>query len=102
MRPDGRKMTQRDWRNPGARSIGVFLNGDELRMTTPRGEDVQDDSFLLLFNAHSEAVVFTLPTRRFGAWWEIELATAEAPETRLGARALVPVDGHSLMLLRRA
>ena len=47
-------MTQRDWRNAEARSIGVFLNGDELQMTTPRGEDVQDDSFLVLFNAHHE------------------------------------------------
>ena len=37
MRPDGRKMTQRDWRNPSARAIGVFLNGDELRATTTPG-----------------------------------------------------------------
>ena len=30
MRPDGRRMTRRDWDNGESRAIGVFLNGDEL------------------------------------------------------------------------
>ena len=60
-----------------------------------------DDSFLLVFNARSEPVVFTLPTRRFGARWAVELATGDAPEEPLGARALVAVQEHSLILLRR-
>ena len=68
---------------------------------TPHGEPIFDDSFLLVFNVHSEPVVFTLPTRRFGARWEVELATGEAPEGPLGARALVAVQEHSLLLLRR-
>jgi isoamylase len=100
-RTDGRRMTQRDWTAAEPRTLGLFLNGAEIRARTEHGEPIADDSFLLLFNAHSEPVVFTLPTRRFGAWWEVELATGEAPETRLGARALVPVQEHSLMLLRR-
>jgi hypothetical protein len=54
-----------------------------------------------VFNAHFEAVVFTLPTRRFGSRWQVELATGEAPEGPLGARALVAVQEHSLVLLRR-
>ncbi|HEY2355098.1 MAG TPA: hypothetical protein VGH79_09410, partial [Gaiellaceae bacterium] len=101
-RPDGRRMTQRDWTAAETKTLGVFLNGDEIRTRTDHGDEIAGDSFLLLFNAHSEPVVFTLPTRRFGAWWEVELATSEAPENRLGARALVPVDGHSLLLLRRS
>ena len=100
-RPDGRRMTQRDWTSPDTKTLGVFLNGQEIRARTSHGEAIADDSFLLLFNAHYESVLFTLPSRRFGNWWEVELATSEAPETRLGARALVPVDGHSLTLLRR-
>ncbi len=78
MRPDGRKMTQRDWKNDGARAIAVFLNGDELNATTARGEEVQDESFLVLFNAHHEPLSFRLPTRRFGARWKVELSTAGA------------------------
>jgi glycogen operon protein len=100
-RTDGRRMTQRDWTNHEIRTLGVFLNGREVRVRTPRGEPILDDSFLLLLNAHSEAVVFTLPTRRFGARWSVELATGEAPGQPLGARALVAVEEHSLMLLRR-
>src|SRR4029077_3826363 len=31
-RPDGRKMTQRDWGRGEAKAIGVFLNGDEMTL----------------------------------------------------------------------
>jgi glycogen operon protein len=103
MRPDGRKMTQRDWRNSEAHAIGVFLNGNELQMTTPRGEDVQDDSFLVLFNAHSDALTFRLPTRRFGTRWELELSTtdADAEGPSWGAREDLVVESRSIVLLRR-
>ncbi len=100
-RPDGRRMTMKDWQKPETRTLGVFLNGEELRERTDRGEPIADDSFLLLFNAHAEAVVFTLPTRRFGLHWQLELATADPPPNRVGARALVAVEAHSLALLRR-
>jgi glycogen operon protein len=105
MRPDGRKMTQRDWRNPDGRAIGVFLNGDELNMTTESGEGVEDESFLVLFNAHHEPITFRLPTRRFGGRWKLELSTAE-PEQEEGARSLVAreevwVESRSILVLRR-
>src|SRR5262249_15185831 len=61
MRPDGRRLTRRDWENTGARAIGVFLNGDELNAQSPDGEEIRDDSFLLLFNSHFEDIVFRLP-----------------------------------------
>ena len=72
-------------------------------MRTERGEEIADDSFLLLFNAHFDAVEFTLPTRRFGLRWEVELATAEvANGSLLAVRDSVRVQAHSLTLLRRA
>jgi glycogen operon protein len=94
-------MTQRDWTNSETQTLGVFLNGREIRERTAHGRQIFDDSFLLLFNAHFEPVVFTLPTRRFGSRWNVELATGDAPAERLGARALVAVQEHSLVLLRR-
>src|SRR5947208_2484720 len=105
MRPDGRKMTQRDWRNSEGRAIGVFLNGDELEMKTRQNEDVHDESFLVLFNAHHESVTFRLPTRRFGARWKLELSTAE-PQAEEGARSWtarqeVAVESRSVLVLRR-
>jgi len=102
-RPDGRRMNQRDWQHPDGNTLGVFLNGSEIPDRTPRGEQIVDDSFLLLFNASPEPIVFTLPTRRFGTRWIVELATGEgAPEQQIGSRARVTVQDRSLMLLRRA
>ncbi len=101
-RPDGRRMTQRDWRE-GVHLLGVFLNGDEIPAYTQAGERLRDDSFAVLLNAHHEAAVFTLPPRRFGRRWQLELSTAEpdAEPRPFPARGLVPLEHHSLVLLRR-
>jgi glycogen operon protein len=96
-------MTQKDWQRPHAHTVGVFLNGEEIPNRSSEGAEIADDSFLLLFNAYGEPITFTLPTRRFGARWELELATGEgAPDGTVAARAHVHVDGRSLVLLRRA
>jgi isoamylase len=95
-------MTQKDWQRQDLRTLGVFLNGQEIPSRTPTGEEIVDDSFLLLFNAHFEPVTFTLPTRRFGARWVIELSTGEGvPDWPIPARAEVTVHDRALVLLRR-
>ncbi len=104
-RADGRKMTQRNWRDDNALTLGVFLNGSEIPTLTERGAPVIDDTFLILFNAWEGAVDFTLPAVSFGRRWELELSSAD-PEADAGsesyrARAVVPVEGRSLVLLRR-
>jgi isoamylase len=102
-RPDGRRMTQKDWQRDDARTLGVFLNGQEIPSRDPTGEEIVDDSFLLLFNAHFEAVMFTLPTRRFGARWLVELATGDGvPDGPIPGRSEILVQDRSLVLLRRA
>jgi isoamylase len=101
-RPDGRRMTQKDWQREDAHSLGVFLNGAEIPNRTEDGQEIVDDSFLLLFNAYGDTITFTLPTRRFGARWRVEIATGSgAPNDVLAARAAVPVEGRSLVLLCR-
>jgi isoamylase len=105
-RPDGRKMTQRDWGRGEARAIGVFLNGEEIPTHSPRGEDVRDDSYFVLFNGHFEPITFALPTRRFGLRWEVVLSTADGGfgdggET-VAAREPVVVGERSILVLRRS
>jgi len=102
MRTDGRRMTRRDWEDSGARAIGVFLNGDEIGALTQRAEEVRDDSFLVLFNAHYEDVAFRLPARRFGSRWAVELATGRCDGDRLVPGTPVTVESRSLAVLRRA
>jgi isoamylase len=104
-RTDGRRMTQRDWGFADAHTLGVFLNGEEIPDRTDRGDPIEDDSFLLLFNAHYDDVTFTLPARRFGSVWTHELCTEDpvlpAGEDELTARSDVPVSARSLKVLRR-
>ncbi len=105
MRPDGRRMTQRDWRRGDVRAIGVFLNGEDLPLATPQGEAIADDSFLLLFNGNDAPIEFKLPTKRFGTRWQFELSTLE-PDVASGsrsyiARAVVPVESRTVVVLRR-
>jgi isoamylase len=104
-RPDGRKMTVRNWSRGDTHTLGVFLNGAEIRTFTAQGAPVIDDTFLILFNAHHEAVAFTLPAVAYGRRWAHELSTAEPEEspgaTVFPARGLVPVEGRSLVVLRR-
>ncbi len=103
-RADGLRMTRRDWQG-GEHVLGMFLNGKEITTPGPYGEDVEDDSFLLLFNAHDEDRSFMLPRRRFGAQWALELSTAdpEAPvgSAAYGARTHVDVPSRSLVILKR-
>jgi len=104
-RPDGRRMTQRDWKKGDSPMLGMFLNGDALDEHGPTGKPVADDSFLLLFNAHHDHVEWTLPVASFGQDWTFEISTAE-PEVAAGereyeARGKVNVVSRSLLVLRR-
>ena len=102
-RPDGRRMTQKDWNRQDSRALGVFLNGQEIPSRDPSGEEIVDDSFLLLFNAHFEPVTFTLPTRRFGARWVVELTSGDnVPGGPIPGRSEIVVQDRSFVLLRRA
>jgi glycogen operon protein len=97
-------MTRRDW-NDGEHVLGMFLNGQEIGALGHRGEEILDDSFLLLFNAHFEDRTFMLPRRRFGAQWTLELSTAdpsaEAGSVNCGARTELEVTSRSIVILKR-
>jgi glycogen operon protein len=104
-RPDGRRMTQRDWRRGDARSLGVFLNGEKLEDTNSQGQPIIDSSFLLIFNAHHEDVEFRLPNSSFGRRWTLALSTA-APGPSDGplewqARQSITAGSRSILLLER-
>jgi isoamylase len=103
-RADGVKMTRRDWQG-GEPVLGMFLNGREIPTPGMYGEDIGDDSFVVLFNAHGENRSFTLPRRRFGAQWAVELSTAEpdaeAGSARFTGRGSVDTLAHSITILKR-
>ena len=66
--PSGDQMTDEDWESGFAKSVAVFLNGAGIREPDGRGQQVTDESFFLLFNAHYETIEFTLPDVGVERW----------------------------------
>jgi glycogen operon protein len=100
-------MTGGDWGSGYGQAIAVFLNGEAISEPDTRGQRVSDDSFLLLFNAHSEPVMFMLPGERFGHSWQVVIDTAAgtpagpAEVALLRASAQVTVMGRATTIMRR-
>ena len=90
--PDGREMTEQDWRLPFARCVGMLMVGRRLAERDERGEPMIDDDLLLLLNAHHDAIEFKLPE---GAW-TVLLDTAAGG---LSFDRTYPLQGRSLALL---
>jgi isoamylase len=78
--PAGDLMTEDDWDAAYAKSIAMYLNGHGIRSTDERGEEVVDDCFYLAFNAHHEAIEFTLPAAEYAQSWTVVIDTAEMDE----------------------
>jgi glycogen operon protein len=80
LRPDGAEMSDEEWDQHFARSLGVYIAGEGLTEVDGRGRVVHDDNFLLLFNAHHETITFQLPPLA-AAKERVELPVpVEAPE----------------------
>ena len=103
-RPDGSEMDDEDWESGFAKSIAVFLNGDAIPTPGQRGEQIMDDSFLLLLNAHHECMDFVIPPAHFGEAWLLEVDTAEGfcvgTGGELKAGDNVHVEARSIVVLR--
>jgi glycogen operon protein len=108
--PAGLEMSDEDWQAGFAKSMGVFLNGNAIPTKNERGEPVVDDSFYVMFNAHHEALDFTLPEAKWGQGWGVVLDTREGDshymrDDDIGrtyrAGETFAVESWSLVLLRR-
>jgi isoamylase len=92
--PEGREMTEADWKLPFARCFGMLMIGRKLAERNGHGEPIIDDDLLLLLNAHHEAIEFVLP----GEGWTAVLDTANP---QAAATAKYALQGRSLVLLTR-
>lgn len=103
--PDGSEMTDEQWDIGYAKSIGVFLDGNQIPSPGPQGQRISDDSFLLFFNAHYETLEFTLPSQLGEQDWVKVIDTKEPrfvqDEIVFTKGQAVPVTERSVVLLRR-
>ncbi len=101
--PDGDEMTDEDWGASFAKSVAVFLNGHGITDRDARGQRVLDDSFLLCFNAHYEAIEFTLPPKEFGAAWNLVVYTGPqetTPADEVPGGGKLTVEPHTAVVLQ--
>jgi glycogen operon protein len=104
VRPDGKEMAEENWQDSLARCIGLRLAGDAIEEVDARGDRIEDDTFLILLNAHHDAVPFVLPAHRRGIRWGVILDT-RAPDGRRRHRPVrggetYDLEGRCLALLR--
>jgi isoamylase len=103
MRPDAAEMTDDEWNQASARTLGMFLSGSSVDEVDERGQPVTDENFLLLMNAHHENVPFLLPTAASGMTWVSLIDTGRPNGLGAGqihdAQSEYPLQARSLALL---
>jgi isoamylase len=103
--PDGHEMTDAEWNQSSARSLGAHLSGHALSERDEQGQLVEDDDVLLLLNAHHDVVPFRLPPDGAGPMWTAIVDTSRtdgAPaESTFAPGGEYPLQGRSLVLLTR-
>ena len=105
MRPDGQQMTDDEWNETTASTLGVRLNGSAMDEWDEQGRFIKDDVFLLLLNAADAVVAFTLPpTPETDAPWHVEIDTALSGDVTFthNASDAYLLQPRSLALLRQA
>jgi glycogen operon protein len=103
LNPDGHEMTERDWQQDFARCLGVYLAGGAIERRGRRGEPIRDSNFMLLMNAHHEAIPFRIAEMLSGKPWTAVLDTARADPWALrvvAAEQGYALQGRSLVLLQ--
>ncbi len=101
-RPDSQQMTPQDWHRAEVRTLGMYLDGQQIRHRGPRGERITDDSYLLWLHTGDSPVTATLPAGPWANGYTVVFDTArpdllDGSETLTGALPLTP---HSVTLLR--
>jgi isoamylase len=103
LRPDGQEMTDDEWNAGWVRTLGVRFGGDALGEVDENGDLREDDTLLLLLNAHTEAVEVRLPGEP-GMVWDVLVDTCTTDgrsDATHDAGACIQLCDRALMLLRR-
>jgi isoamylase len=100
--PDGREMTDEAWNADFVRSIGMLLSGNAIEEVDERGERITGDTLLVLLNAHTDKVPFTMPPLEPNQQWQRLLDTVEeqAAERLYKPATRYPLQGRSVVVFR--
>ena len=97
----GSIMDMDDWSNAHAFSVMIYLNGSDIPETDWYGNQMVDNDFILIFNAHYEPIMFTLPDEQYGKKWRLVIDThnPKGPELNYEAGFAITAQSRSFLLL---
>ena len=97
----GSIMDMEDWSNAHAFSVMIYLNGSDIPEADWYGNQMVDNNFILIFNAHYEPIMFTLPDERYGKKWRLVVDThnPKGPELNYEAGFAITAQSRSFLLL---
>ncbi len=102
--PEGKEMSEDNWSHDFAKSLGVYLNGNEIHTVDAEGKKVTDDSFYIMFNAYEGALDYVLPPEEYAKTWLKVLDTSEDCISEDGicftAAEKINVAGRSVVILK--
>jgi glycogen operon protein len=99
---DGRELTDDAWFNTSQHTLGMYLDGRGIKTRGPRGEEVVDDSFLLVLHMGADDVDVTLPPSPWAEGYDVVVDTAgELWGTHSPGKHL-RMTGRSVLVLRAA
>nr|AGI19289.1 GlgX2 [Cyanobacterium sp. CLg1] len=102
--PDGFVTAETQWNLGFAKAIALFLNGQEIPLKDQQGQRVVDNSFLLFFNAHYEAIEFVIPESLGKQDWIMVIDTTQSRLLESGKRyrhdVSIKVEARSLVVLK--
>ena len=97
----GSIMDMDDWSNTHAFTVMIYLNGSDIPETDWYGNQMVDNDFILIFNAHYEPIMFTLPDEHYGKKWRLVVDThnPNGPELNYEAGFMITAQSRSFLLL---
>ena len=100
----GSIMDMDDWQNTHAFSMMIYLNGSDIPEVDWYGNRMVDNDFILIFNAHYEPIMFTLPDERYGCKWQLVVDThnPDEPELSYEAGFMITAQSRSFLMLMSA
>ena len=100
----GSIMDMDDWQNTHAFSMMIYLNGSDIPEVDWYGNRMVDNDFILIFNAHYEPIMFTLPDERYGRKWQLVVDThnPNGPELSYEAGFMITAQSRSFLMLMSA
>ena len=100
----GSIMDMDDWQNTHAFSMMIYLNGSDIPEVDWYGNRMVDNDFILIFNAHYEPIMFTLPDERYGRKWQLVVDThnPDEPELSYEAGFMITAQSRSFLMLMSA